>query len=152
MGKIWSVSQDSAKYAAVAELVGIDATAVEIDASPLFASAENYIIGVYSKAVDRSDANRGIVDSALEFGAAAQILQGGGKLTGGITDAGAVKSVQIDDVRTEFATSTSTQAVKVALISELHSLLSSVTTCWHRFPQHRVEVMLVAHRLKVLTQ
>ena len=134
MGKIWTTSQDSTKYAAVADLVGINKTAAEIDASPLFTSAEDYIIGIYPKAIDRTDANRSVVDTALQYGAAANILQGGGELTGGTTDAGAVKSVTIDDVRTEYATSTTTQAgesstdKRVAFfIAQRDALLAQIT-------------------------
>lgn len=79
MATIINPTQDPNAYTAIQELVGnLNATAAQIDASPLFRAAENAIVAVLPAATDRSYANRATVVSALEFLAAYNFISGGG--------------------------------------------------------------------------
>lgn len=80
MGQILDTALDTEAYAGIAALLGITATAEEIDKNPLFGLAETFIIGLLPGATDRSNEDRPEIVQALTLLAPAYILRGGGSV------------------------------------------------------------------------
>ena len=77
-------ADDVVSFEGIAELVGITATAEEINSSPLFISAERTIVILLPAAElpgGRTHMNRHLIVAALQYLTAYNILFGGGSLT-----------------------------------------------------------------------
>lgn len=104
-------SDDDDAFDGIRDLGHTTATNAEIAKNPLFLSAEDYIVGRVSDAMDRMYTHRGQVILALQFLTAANFLQGGGETSASSdsTDtAGVVRSRSVGEFREEYADITRT--------------------------------------------
>lgn len=124
MSRVLDPNTDSKAYAQIQSLVGITSTPAEIDASPLFWSAESAVLAEVPDAAlpgGRTHASRTDIVNATVFLTVANYFLSGAddeSSSGGSRETGVVKSETIGSVRREYAVDANTIAASASLSKE----------------------------------